>query len=1406
MQRMKGSDLSKTEHASVSEEQLPISAADIHLASQWFVESVANQHGSRSLILTEFNPEYEAILNGALQVLRSRGIEPLELTGETIYKQAEYIWDLAIKTGSFGRPVASKVELDITGATVLVIRLLEAPENARQLWYLYHYVLFPRAAAGKPTLITTALNLNEFIMYGAGCEDMEYAGRRVTWEKVLWILNATAVDLHLFREINNEGLPIMLAAEYSLFKGLRERGLNPIAQHLLGDYSLDLAVISNEGKLDIECDLFNQVDTAASQAAQAKMNLVLVSDGWKVLRFTVSEILSNVSACLDAVEEVWQQGRKKHSFGRLISGQSSTTIPELPVDDDVQRLVITHGAGPAAVVGGAGTGKTGCAMHRVAFLVSQGVNPERILVIGYSAETVRHFKTELEKLMDRQSAQKVNCYGWHELGMKILKENLSAIKRKPPLKTETNPQKVIQRLLTKYKKELDQSSLELSEELDEFAVAELISLYKANLVNAKYVREKGKGNIDELVAKAYQAYEEHLQKANKIDKDDQISLAAQLLADQQEVRSRYQHLYDHVIVDDYQDATAACDLLARLLAFPQDGIFFLGDEDEAITETKGGLPRLLAEMSIRLPNARCFILEQNWRSHPTIIEHANLLAAKLTRRRIRKATRSGWGSAPMSAVVGPRRLATEKAEADWVADEVQLLLDSGRKPEDIGIIYRYHRSALIIEEALSRKGIRCIASHPDSGLVPDEVGDAMAFLRLVMDPDGPKARESFERVCQLRETAVDPKLSTDIARFAEMNNLSYLKAIEIYSEASAKASCRELEQLVRIIRTMSQEKLPPAESISLLKRTQRLGEYYKSVKVPPGINYEPLRALSELEEEARKYKTVAEFVKSHISSRQGSTSGNDAAPAAVNVLSIHESKGREFPCVFLVCLAEGLFPSDNSLDREEERRLCYVAMTRARELIYVSFPETFEDAFLQPSSFLFEAGFDVPAPLTVQPPAPEPEPAPAPIVPPPLPLPAMAKPVPKGPEVLPAPLLRKPAVVQQPLAPPAQAPMPPVVQQQIVPPQVVQPPVLAQPQVTQPQVAQIPAPQVIQSPAPGPVSNDAKERLPFYKQEPAPAPAIDSNIFLPELPVGMPGETALPISKRWNFAVQEGSDTDNLSELIGPNTGATAPEPQPAPPPTPTQPTAPVVPTKPVYKEFGNHISIEPPWLQGAIAKLPAVPEPAPPATPTQAQIPQASVSQQQAQTLPQQQQSQPLPQQQQSQPLPQHQQSQPMAQHPSQALPQQQQAQPLPQQQSQPLPQYQIPQQQHQQYQQQAYQQPQPNPAQQHHPYEQQAQYPQQQAHHIQCPHCYAISEGNSNFCGECGFMTRQPAAPTLKSCHLCGAPLDMHGRFCGECGSKQPEEHHEHAGTPDKGQYQLTKSPSQRNWVVKLLKILEE
>ncbi|HMW89945.1 MAG TPA: UvrD-helicase domain-containing protein [Candidatus Obscuribacter sp.] len=950
--------------------RVPPQPGECRDAVHWFVDSVGLYQGSpRGLILSDYSEDQEALIESAVINFKSRGVTSMVIAGDMLYKQADYLYQHAAAQTTFGRPLLSKLELDMLDSEVLIVTDLVAPETPQQLWYFYHHLLYPRALAQKPLVITTPLGLDEFFTYGAECDDLEYAGRRVTWEKAAWLMDGMLIDLHHFRMLRAENLPPMLKVEYFLYKAVVSRGLNLLPQHVMGDYMVDFALMERGNKLAIECDLLASLDNPNSRSAEATRTLVLLSDGWKLLRFTTVDLLANLMDCVDAVADVWVTGRKKSPSGRLVSGQSSSHLLELPVEDDVERQCITSGAGPVAITGGAGTGKSTCVVRRVAHLLAQGVNPERILVISHSTESVRSLRLDIESIIDKPTLQKLHFHSWNELGLKLLKENTSAIKRKPPLKVEGNPQRVIQRLLTKFKRDLDQLTLELSEELEEFTIASLISLYKANLITPKHVKERAKTSVDELVAKVYQGYEEQLQKSNKIDRDDMVTLAAQLLADNADIRARYQYQYEFVLVDEFQDANAASDLMARMLSLPQDNLFIAGDEDQSIYESKGALPKILSEVSLRLPNARCYVLENNWRSHPEIVELAGRLLEGLSRRRIRKDMVPGWEMSGERAVIGPQLAESEAAEAEWVAQEIQGLLSEGRNPQDIAILYRYNRYASLVEEALFRKGIKCLTTNPDSTMVPDEVADVMAFLRLVMDPDGPKARESFERICQLRTKEIDPKLFNTIASFAEANNLSFLKAVEIYSEAVADQSCQDLEQLVRIIRTMNHENLPPAETIALLKRTQRLSEYYKAVKVPPGVNYEPMRKLSQLEEEARKFKTVSEFVRSQTSQK----SADGQAEPLVYILSLHESKGKEFPVVFLTGMAEGLFPSETAGDPEEERRLCYLGMSRAKDMLYVSYPGKFNDVVLAPSRFLLETMQDsTPKPVsaagaTVQP-------------------------------------------------------------------------------------------------------------------------------------------------------------------------------------------------------------------------------------------------------------------------------------------------------------------------------------------------------------------------------------------------------------------------------------------------------
>lgn len=1047
--------------------KMPALPADCREAIQWFVSNFGLYQGSvRGLFLSDFSEEHEASLEGSIISLKSRGFNPLVVTGDSIAKQAEFMYEQASTQAAFGRPVATKMEMDLWANELVILQDMLAPENQKQLWYLYNHVLYPRVLTNRATVITTSLSYEEFVRYGSSCSDAEFGGKPISWEKFMWLIDASTLNLDLFKQMREESLPPMLKAEYYLWMSLKERGINATPQHVLGDYMLDLAIVNKDLRLDIEVDGIATVGGFDRQAEEAKRNLVLLSDGWQILRFSTSEILSSHQKCAEAVEEVVRSGRKKQLVGRLLTGQTVTPVPSLPGEDDLQQAVIAHGGGPAAVTGGAGTGKTACIIQRVAHLVSQGVNPESILVLSHSPETIRVVRTGLEIELEKQAVQRVGIFAWSELGMKILKENLSAIKRKAPLKVEASPQKIIQRLLTKHKKDLDTLTLELASGLDEFTVATVISIYKANLIAPEEVKERAKDQVEELIAKVYEAYEDQLQRANRVDRDDMATLSVQVLLEKPDVRARYQNLWDFILVDEYQDVTSAENTLVRLLASPQDNLFLVGDEDEAVFESKGASPKFMAEVSFRMPQTRCYTLERNWRSHSAIVDHARQLVGTLTRRAIPKDMVSAFGAAPTSAIVGPHALQDERTEAEWVSNEIQLLLDSGRNLHDIAVLYRYHRYGSLFEETLTSKGVRCVATQPaEAKLVPDEAEDILSYLKLVSDPDGPRAKDAFDRVCQLRSKEVDPKLSAAIAAFAEANNLSYLKAIEIYSEATPDQSCKDLVSLVRVIRTMHQENLPPAETIALIRRTQRLNDYYKSVNIPPGVDYEPLRKLNQLEEEARKFTKVADFVKhlTNVKQSGGASTNTDG----VHILTLHESKGREFPIVFIVGLAEGLFPAENAGDLEEEKRLCYVGFTRARELLYLSFPVSFNGVSLQPSSFLVDARL-LPAPAPLHAAAanagamyaspamyPEPEPEPEPLPPPPPP--KKIRPVPAVGVAPPPPQPEAP--------PPASAPVQPAMPPQPVPQQIPQP--VAQPQpVPQPQ----PLPQPIPQPQPRPVA------------------------------------------------------------------------------------------------------------------------------------------------------------------------------------------------------------------------------------------------------------------------------------------------------------------------------------------------
>ncbi|MBX9687044.1 MAG: UvrD-helicase domain-containing protein, partial [Candidatus Obscuribacterales bacterium] len=370
--------------------------SDWREALHWFVNTYGLYYGStRGLFLADWNEEQAVSLEAAVINLKSRGFNPFVISGETLYKQAEFLFEESLEKATFGRPLASKVELELSGNDVVIVDGLEAPEKPAHIWYLIYYLLFPRAIAGKASIITTPLAYQEFMRYGHNCAEFDFCGRPINWEKLFWLIESSTISQELFKLAREESVPPMLKAEYYLYMALRDRGLEVLPQHVLGDYLLDFALVKGDAKLNIECDVLSALSGHEINTREAKRDFVLLSDGWQILKFSSSELLNSRAACADVIEDIWRGGRKRSQCGRLLSGRDLPQTPELPTDES-QRNAIVYGGGPIAVVGGAGTGKTSCIAQRCAYLLSQGINPDSILLISYSGDSARQLKNNID--------------------------------------------------------------------------------------------------------------------------------------------------------------------------------------------------------------------------------------------------------------------------------------------------------------------------------------------------------------------------------------------------------------------------------------------------------------------------------------------------------------------------------------------------------------------------------------------------------------------------------------------------------------------------------------------------------------------------------------------------------------------------------------------------------------------------------------------------------------------------------------------------------------------------------------------------------------------------------------------------------------------------------------------------
>ena len=608
--------------------------------------------------------------------------------------------------------------------------------------------------------------------------------------------------------------------------------------------------------------------------------------------------------------------------------------------------------GAVLVLAGAGSGKTRMLTARIAHLIEEeGVHPWNILAVTFTNKAAREMRERLEGMT--HGGQYVWCSTFHSLCVRILRREAEHIgySKNFTIYDEEDSGRILKGCLAK---------AQLSE--DSFApkfVRAQISRAKDKMIPpSEFARWSGDDFRAEKLAQIYAMYQNALREAGAMDFDDLILNTLMLFQQNQDVLTAYSARFQYVHVDEYQDTSQAQYMLIRLLSSYYGNICVVGDDDQSIYGWRGADIRNILDFEHDFPGAKVIRLEQNYRSTKSILDMANAVIANNAQRKPKKLwTENEQGAKPVLC-------AFENAndEADFIASEIaRLVREDGRAYNEVAIFYRTHAQSRLLGQSLVRNNIPYRVYGGVGFWQRKEVKDAMAYLKLLVNPDdavsirriinvpkrgiGDAAVDALEALAAEREesllaAAMDfadapdapSRMKKPIARFAEL-----MAEISVLSELSGVS---ELAQQV-ILKTGLLEMYNPDDEEDMARR-ENLTELVTAAKQFESEWELGVRTFTDEEAESEQIEQTEPTLNDWLMSvsLESDVAGEEENTGSVTLMTIHGAKGLEFPVVFLTGLEEGVFPHARALEDEvqlqEERRLCYVGITRARELLYLT--------------------------------------------------------------------------------------------------------------------------------------------------------------------------------------------------------------------------------------------------------------------------------------------------------------------------------------------------------------------------------------------------------------------------------------------------------------------------------------
>jgi DNA helicase-2/ATP-dependent DNA helicase PcrA len=588
--------------------------------------------------------------------------------------------------------------------------------------------------------------------------------------------------------------------------------------------------------------------------------------------------------------------------------------------------------GPLLIIAGAGSGKTRTMTYRIANLISKGVKPWSILALTFTNKAAKEMQGRVEKLVG-DMAKDIWVGTFHSVCVRILRrdiERIDGFTRSFVIYDEDDQSKVLKDV---YKNlNVDEKQLPIRQ------MRGIISDAKNRLLLPDdWFRESSRDYRSQKIHDVFVAYNQRLKESNALDFDDIISFTLQLFTQHPEVLENYRRRFEYVHVDEYQDTNFAQYSLVRLISGNSRNLCVVGDDDQSIYGWRGADIRNILEFQKDFPDATVIKLEQNYRSTKTILEAANNVIQKNTGR-MEKVL---WTDDEEGDLIHFFEAIDEREEGAWVCERIRILHKREEPYQQIAILYRTHAQSRVLEEMLMQAGIPYRIFGGTRFYDRKEIRDVLSYLRLIVNP---KDDVALKRIINV------PKRSIGDATVAVLERNAFEKGQSMYETvlnvpedlASRPKKCvtnfaEMMQELVEAADTM-----PLSDFVQMvLEKSTMLEEYEKSLDEEMQTRKENLLEFVSAAkdfEEASEDKSLSAFLENVALVTD--LDMHDLGQDYVTLMTMHSAKGLEFNSVFLMGLEEGVFPSYRSVQEEgrleEERRLCYVGMTRARKNLFIS--------------------------------------------------------------------------------------------------------------------------------------------------------------------------------------------------------------------------------------------------------------------------------------------------------------------------------------------------------------------------------------------------------------------------------------------------------------------------------------